>query len=375
MIAITRTVLDSLQPTLAAAYLRAHRWTEHADGDARVSLWTLDTVAGPFEVLLPKTRELRDYALRLAQALQTLEVAEDRPMGAIVEDIVTSATDVIRIRVAPPDRLDGSIALNDGLILCESARNMLMAAACAALEPRVYYSPNKPERARDYLGQVGLGQTERGSFILTLRSPLNLASESVQPRLFSDEPDGFGRRVTTTLTAALQSLLDWAERRQPTRDSDGLDEVAKRGVSANLCEALVDINKSGRDTGLETDLVWSATDTRPDMPSTFVVPAGTIPAIQELGKRLKSLARPDYPVEGQVTELRRLDGVTGAGQVSVEATVDGVKRKVRVRLNGADYDRAAVAHMRRAVVSYVGEIVRTGRSYELQGARDVAAAT
>ena len=375
MIEITKDALDNLQPVLAAAYLRAHRWTEHADGDATLSLWTLDTAAGPFEVLLPRTRELRDYALRLAQALQTLEVAEDRPMEAIVEDIVTSATDVIRIRVASPDRPDGSIALNDGLLLCESARNMLMAAACAAVEPQVYYTPNKPARARAYLGQVGLGQTERGSFIITLLSPLDLASEALQPRLFSDEPNGFGRRVTTTLTDALQSLLDWAERQKLPRDSDNLEQVTKRGVSANLCEALVEMNKSGQDTGLEINLAWSAVDTRPNVPSTFVVPARTIPAIQELGKYLKSLARPNYKLEGQIKELRRLDDASGGGQVGIEAAIDGVKRKILVRLSGADYDKAADAHAHRAIVSCVGELVRTGRSYELQGARDFVTAT
>ena len=48
----------------------------------------------------------------------------------------------------------------------------MLAAACAAIEPRAVYAARKPERAMAYLRQIRLGPTEAGSFVVTVESPV-----------------------------------------------------------------------------------------------------------------------------------------------------------------------------------------------------------
>ena len=52
----------------------------------------------------------------------------------------------------------------------ERARDLVLAAACAAITKRAYFATRKPTKATDYLSRVRMGQTERGSYVLTIRS-------------------------------------------------------------------------------------------------------------------------------------------------------------------------------------------------------------
>jgi hypothetical protein len=82
-------ILNALRPLEIAAYLRSRGWQQvERIGDAG-SVWTQATKNGEgFEILLPYDRTYGDYLPRLADLLGTLEVAEERPQPAIVNDLL-----------------------------------------------------------------------------------------------------------------------------------------------------------------------------------------------------------------------------------------------------------------------------------------------
>ena len=85
-----------------------------------------------------------------------------------------------------------------------------------------------------------LGQTEQGSFVVTLLSPVvpplmqltfDLGSEQLP------EDDSLERRMTKHLASALRAARKAIEG-TVGGESDAFAEVVSKGVSANLCEAL-----------------------------------------------------------------------------------------------------------------------------------------
>lgn len=98
---------------------------------------------------------------------------------------------------------DGTIGVVDGLRLVDCLRRVALAAVCTAVEPRRAYHKRKFTEATRFVDRLRLGQTERGSFVLTVLS-------SVTPALTEDpsrqEPDPFERKVTRTLALALSGL-------------------------------------------------------------------------------------------------------------------------------------------------------------------------
>ena len=85
--------------------------------------------------------------------------------------MVRADRDVLRVR-APEADDDGSFGIDRGVELVQHARDMLASAACAAFDPRRAYHLKKVQRAEDYMRHVRLGQTEHGSFVVTLLAPM-----------------------------------------------------------------------------------------------------------------------------------------------------------------------------------------------------------
>ncbi len=264
------SILETIRPEQVESYLNTHGWTEQRRFDGKAVLWQHSEDANKrFEALVLLDHGLLDFSLRLHQALYNIALAEQRPQLVVLQDIVTSSSDVIRVRVNRAETSDGDIPINDGILLLRSVRDAMLAVACSAIEPRAFYPNRKFEQATEYLKHVNLGQTERGSYIVTIISPLTTPQAFYEAPISSTSRSDlmpFGRRVIRTFARALTTLHEVAERPEQLRDREYRDAVIRDGVSANLCEALVGMNKSTADTDLEFRLTWSSTLSPPDAP-------------------------------------------------------------------------------------------------------------
>ena len=198
-----REVLAALRPVDLLAYLRSAGWNRQAEIGERASLWIKNAGNGEGEdVSVPLRRDAADFVLRAAEVLSTLERLEGRAQEDILRDITSTSSDLVRIRALTPESGDGTIPLSVGVDMVEHARELLEAAACATVGPRQFWARRRPPQATDFMSQVRMGQTERGSYVLTILSPVAPALKDD-----SDAESPFERRVTETLTRALRAVL------------------------------------------------------------------------------------------------------------------------------------------------------------------------
>jgi hypothetical protein len=200
--------LGSVTPSAMISYATTEGWTrierygEHSDVYARVG--------GP-ELIIPGTAQLGDYSQVVAEVLNELARFEGRTELQVFKDLVGSDRDVIRVR-APEADGDGSVQVDDGVNIFAQAREILLSAACSANEPRPAYRTGKNKEATAYMNRVRLGQTEQGSFIVTLLAPVPPFLEPRQPDFWpvqAEEP--FDRLVTRYLADGLQAAHKAAE--------------------------------------------------------------------------------------------------------------------------------------------------------------------
>lgn len=362
--------LRALGPLDLTAYLRSTGWRQVDRLADKGVVWTWSsTNGGEFEILLPLSRDLADFVPRMADALSTLERSEKRSRLEILRDLTTAPADVIRICAQQAEARDGTIPLDDGVELVQRARDMLMAAACAAVQPRAYFPTRKPAEAVAYMARVRLGQTERGSYVMTLlsRVPPSLEpAKSGQTHLDVEEP--FERKVTQTLARALtavrQAAQDWAT----TGHFEAFQNAVQKGVSANLCEALAGMaGGSGVADGLEVSFTWSRL--RPletDEPRRISLSADTIPVVQEAARIFRETSpRADFDLVGVVISLHRPDPQQ-PGRVTVLGFVDQAARRVGLELAGSDYELAIQAHRDHRPIRCLGQLVKIGHQFELQ---------
>jgi hypothetical protein len=121
---------------------------------------------------------------------------------------------------------------------------------------------------------VRLGQTERGSYIVTLLSPLGADPAEAERAGRLPLADPFPRRAVATLALALQAARDAAER--TTTGASGLEafhQAIEAGVSANLCDSLARIGGRSRQ-GFGVSFGWAPAARAPDLPPAVVFPGG-----------------------------------------------------------------------------------------------------
>ena len=104
-----------------------------------------------FEITVPLNHQFRDFAARMGDALQVLEAFEARSQIQIFQDLLVTGADVIRLRLADAELADASVPLDEGAALIQKAKDMVLAAACAAVNPRTYYPSRKSGRRWYYI--------------------------------------------------------------------------------------------------------------------------------------------------------------------------------------------------------------------------------
>lgn len=365
--------LNALKPLVVASYLRVRGWRQEADLNGKGSVWLLPAQEGREEadITLPLQRDLGDFTLRMGEVLRTLRQIEQRPEVEILQDLLTTSSDLIRVRAPSREAESGSLPIEQAVAFVERSRDLVLAAACAAITKRAYFATRKPTKATDYLSRVRMGQTERGSYVLTILSPVApvLAPEGELP-LDLAPPEPYERQVTRTLAEGLAAMERAACRAASSGGMAAFQDAVSQGVSANLCEAVVGLSAVSPEDGLDIRIAWSRTrPAAPSIPSRVVLGSDSIPLIQEAARLFKDTAPvEDVEIQGFVTRLAR-GPQESSGEVTLEGLVDGQLRRAAVELGEGIYSQAVQAHDQRQRVACAGDLVKERGGFRLQNPR------
>lgn len=362
-------LLSSIGTADLNAYLAIHGWAEQRRSGRYATVWVRRGSRGRAAVLVPTTGDVDDYADRVADLLAALEDEEERSQIAIVHDLQAIFADVLRVPATDAGS-SGSISIERGTTLVERAKEMVLAAARAAVEPKALYGPKRPAKVRDYLDSVRLGQTERGSYVLTVHSPVpkvpQFSFEAMSVEL-TEVNDPFSRQATRTLARALASMTAAAELAVHRDDISVFEEAVREGVSANLCSAVVGLAEATAAEHVTVHFSWSPT--RPvadDIPVRVDIPRRVVGVIAAAETHFRERSpREGFEIEGLVVGLERPENAQ-IGRVKVHTQVDGAYRMVLLELADADYRTASSAHADREPIRCVGELVKEGKSYQLR---------
>ena len=306
-----RKALQSIMPGDFAAFLRSHNWKQVEQIADRATVWTKSSdTEEDYEVVVPLRRLTSEYARRVAEALETLSVVEGQAVSQLMHDISTTNADILRVRLQHPSIDNGSIPIELGVKLVSEVRDAMLAAACAAVNPRALFQARKPGEATKYIDGLKMGQTEAGSFVLAIES--NVAPALRHESLFEEyqpitESDPFERRVMLLLQDALSALNAAVVTSGGTADAKPFQDAVPKGVSANLCEALVGLSMDG--TAEEVSFQFSWAPVRPVSGARSEVlrfGRDAFPVLREAARVLREeIPQEEFSLIGTVIALRR----------------------------------------------------------------------
>ena len=358
-----KKALLAVSPAALSAYARTTGWTKVDTYGKHSDVFMGE---GLPEIILPRTAHLGDYARVVSMIIEIFAKVADVDELALYRDLAMADRDVVRVRAVDGDD-SGSVAVSDGIDLMSGARDMILAAACSLQGPQPLYRAGANREARAYLNRVRLGQTEQGSFAITLLSPV--ISPPIQQPLFSALEygnDPIERQVTRRLADSLAATREATEK-TVSGDTGAFSEAVARGVSANLCEALVKLIEPF--STLDISLVWARTHPMSTARNVVHFDAHDAPILREAARSFRDREpRPGICLFGVVQRLKRGETDT-EGTIALWTSIDGQNQAVVAVLKQSDYERAIQAHETKSPLVMEGDLERTGQRWRLLNPR------
>lgn len=366
----------SVKPFALTRFLAVNGWKEirTITGEATVYSKTGRRESSSL-VWAPVNDRYSDYSSTVARLIRTVAEVENKSELTILDDLETAALgDVINLRTYDPlDIHQHTIPLEDGASLLNRARQMAYSAAQSALERKPVYYGRPAQQARAFLSNLRLGQTERGSYIVRLISPIDEPEPSAQlsievpdmPPL--SEPVPFPRRAVIELANGLNALKD-AARDNASRGKfyfGSFQDIVDSGVSANLCEALAAKSEELGDftnKPIEVSIVWSYAlkDTHTIDIKPILFEPTTVPYIRQAAREFRSKFPEKITLNGWVKLFGREARQPGPGEIRLLTTIRGKQRTVRVNLTQTDYELALTAHKQGDLITVTGVLAKDG---------------
>ncbi|WP_292233245.1 hypothetical protein [Mesorhizobium sp.] len=363
---LDEAALRAISPAGLRAYAQAEGWNPSGPFGKHSHIYV--SSKNGEELIIPATSSLGDYANVVSEILALLAKNESRDELQVYRDLVSSDKDVIRVR-SPDAEDDGSVRVEVGVELVVNSRELVLSAACSAWSPRPTYRAGRIKQAEDYMSRVRLGQTERGSFVVTLLAPVppSIGQTNLWP---VEEEEPFERLVTRRLAGGLDAAAEAIEKVNLGGSMDAFESAVSRGLSANLCEAAASL--SDRGDGVEVSVTWARTRRAPQTrwARLFTRPEGEM--LREAARRFEAKqSRPDEQVEGIITKLAREDSQID-GWVSMKAVIDGQLKSVRMLLQPGEYKVAIDAHKTNQAIQAVGTLERIGSRWHLIRPKEIS---
>lgn len=352
--------VNSITLPMLTSYLQHQKWQKlDVDLDLPITVWknaNFPTVT----LRVPKNDSLSDYMQAINQVIKTLADTEQRT----TKEILTSLNnqDTISIRVISNDVKNGTIPLNDGTLLFQSAESMIKSAA-SKIFSSIKKGTSKRQQIKEFMDSVLLGQTQVGSYAINIITPKTTHDTNQQ----DIAPVPTGKMINDTLYQALSSLKSSVE---TYKREDNILEFARasaNGADARICHAIIQMSGTNKERDVEIKLIGEdPIQLKSDRSIYF-----SAQDIEPVEKAYNYLTGRDFVIKGghyigQIVALKK-EPDSNSGKVTINTFVQEKPKKVSFILYGKDYEQAIDAHKlsHETYVQCVGDIHCTKTSAEL----------
>lgn len=194
------------------------------------------------EITLPRNRAYADYRQRILETVRYLAKRERSSERDIIEEVLLQKWDVLRIKIKGERIGSGCISYFDKGIIEEGVRKVLFAAARSVCDPKAYFKRLYSAAAEQWIKKCRAAAPESGSYVLTVRMPLEEDSEELP----------FSRKVAEYLMKSLSKLIELSE------SLDLLTEQKEFLLNANLCLGLAEMKPDEVPIHFDFEMKWSS---------------------------------------------------------------------------------------------------------------------
>ena len=241
--------IDLLHNDKVCQYLSLRDWREISalfDGKVRQFLAPNEE----FAVLIPIVREFSDYYRVMRDSLLAIATYDNKTLNGLFNILINPSSDILKWRIADDNTSLGAISFNTMLDNIDNIKNILASTCIDIMNPSQYHKKVMVSDVQNQIASYKFGQTEIGSYILNLVSPLGFYQYQLFDPSVEELPMNrrINMRMLKTINDIQQSVLE---------DSSQLDDnVASGSISVNFLTALTKIYDDNKDSDVSISAAW-----------------------------------------------------------------------------------------------------------------------
>ncbi len=354
---------EKINPLAFAKYLKDTGWVHFQTKKKYIKVFQIEKDAEFYQVTIPMNKILRDYQEAMYKAIWTVAQVESKPIEQVILYLLNPNTDILKIRLDKKNIETGSILFDDAIRMYENAKKLLAATALDILHPKKCHKGRIDDVISLFLSNCRYGQTEIGSYIVSVVCPfaeLDDSNEFRQLSIFSEEEEcekSLTRQVTSRFMNNISTIKKQIDDGEMSRL---LSLEGENTISVNFYESLLGLNLSSEDTSIEFWAEWSPAVTPPaNAQDKIMLTHDYYQPIKTTIDKLKEETSKATKIIGRIKKLESSPDVQTreTGKITVVYLDEADRRKtVTVKLGKSDYDRAIKAHEKGAHVEIIGEL-------------------
>ena len=313
------------------------------------------------QVTIPIDKMLRDYKNAMYDAICKIAYVEKKSVEQLMLYLFNPNTDILKIRLDKKEVESGNIMFDDAIQLFDNAKKLIAATALDVINPKKIHYGRIDEPVQKFLSQCRFGQTEIGSYVVSVVCPFAELSETEgyrQLSIFSDEEqcaNSLTRKVTNRLMTNVATI-------KQEIDDGNLESLANydNPISSNFYEALNGLSMDAENTTVEFMAEWSPTvQSNRCQYNRISVTNDYYEPIKTIISKIKECTNERTEIVGKIKELKAAPVIDNReyGTIVVVYVGDNARAKaVTVILDREDYDKAVAAHQHGKPVKVVGDL-------------------
>lgn len=338
------------------------------------------------QVTIPLDKKLRDYKNAMYDAVCKIAYVEKKSVEQLMLYLLNPNTDILKIRLDKKEVESGNIMFDDAIQLFDNAKKLIAATALDVINPKKIHYGRINEPVRNFLSQCRFGQTEIGSYVVSVICPfVDFPKTEGYKKLnaFFDE-EQYAYSLTREVINRLMTNVATIKQKI---DDGNLESLANYNspISSNFYEALSGLSMDTEDTTVEFMAEWSPTVqsnrcqyNRISVTNDYYEPIRTIISKMKeyTNKRIETVDKikrlevapiidsGEYgtsertEIVGKIIELKAAPVIDSReyGTIVIYVGDNARVKSVTVKLDREDYDKAVAAHQHGKAVKVVGDL-------------------
>lgn len=294
-----------------------------------------------YAILIPMSKDFSDYYRVMHDSLLAIATLDNKTLNALFNVLIYPSSDILKWRIADDNTSLGAISFNTMLDNIDNIKNILATTCIDIMSPSQYHKKVMVTDVQNQIASYKFGQTEIGSYILNLVSPLGF----YQYQLFDPNVDELpiNRRINMRMLKNINDI-----QQSVLENSSHLDEnVASGNISVNFLNALTKIYDDNKDSDVSISAAWDV-----NLPTIIENPISRLTLCPQCIEKVAQTAEKYTPTQEQnvpKTYYGKITNISGAPEVDSReklvitlASIGDENQKVTVKV---ELDNSRYSHI------------------------------